>query len=108
LRKVLRDTDSAARYGGEEFFLLLPGTSAAAAVQMAKRVQEQLAAAPPPAGPVTLSVGIAAYPVHGDDDEALLRAADEALYEAKRGGRNRFVVAGDELRATDARESAAG
>lgn len=93
LRGALRDGDSVARYGGEEFFVLLPETSATAAADFAKRVRAALEKHAPPAGPVTLSFGVAAYPAHGDSGEALIRAADAALYEAKRGGRDRSVVA---------------
>jgi len=93
LRGALHDGDSVARYGGEEFFVLLPETAATAAADFATRVRAALEKHAPPAGPVTLSCGIAAYPVHGDSGEALIRAADAALYEAKRGGRDRCVVA---------------
>jgi diguanylate cyclase (GGDEF)-like protein len=93
LRGALRDGDSVARYGGEEFFVLLPETAASAAADLAKRVRAALEKHAPPAGPVTLSFGIAAYPANGDSGEALIRAADAALYEAKRGGRDRSVVA---------------
>ena len=93
LRGALRDGDSVARYGGEEFFVLLPETPAATAADLAKRVRAALAKHSPPAGPVTLSFGIAAYPANGDSGETLIRAADAALYEAKRGGRDRSVVA---------------
>jgi len=93
LREVLRDVDSIARYGGEEFFVLLPETSADAAADMVKRARALLAKHRPPAGAVTLSFGLAEYPKHGDTGEALIRAADAALYEAKRSGRDRVVVA---------------
>jgi len=93
LRGALSDGDAVARYGGEEFFVLLPETAATAAADFAKRVRAALEKHAPPAGPVTLSFGIAAYPAHGDSGEALIRAADAALYEAKRGGRDRSVVA---------------
>ena len=93
LRGALRDGDSVARYGGEEFFVLLPETAASAAADFAKRARAALEKHAPPAGAVTLSFGIAAYPAHGDSGEALIRAADAALYEAKRGGRDRFVIA---------------
>jgi diguanylate cyclase (GGDEF)-like protein len=93
LRGALRDGDSVARYGGEEFFVLLPETPAAAASDLVKRVRVALAKHAPPGGAVTLSFGIAAYPANGDSGEALIQAADAALYEAKRGGRDRSVVA---------------
>jgi diguanylate cyclase (GGDEF)-like protein len=108
LRGALRDVDSVARYGGEEFFVLMPETPADAAAEMAKRVRASLAKHQPPAGAVTLSFGVAAYPAHGDSGEALIRAADAALYEAKRGGRNRVVVAPSAERAKAVRGSGSG
>ena len=93
LRGAMRDVDSLARYGGEEFFLLMPATTADAAADLAKRVRTQLAKHSPPAGPITLSFGVASYPGNGLNGEALIGAADEALYEAKRTGRDRVVVA---------------
>jgi diguanylate cyclase (GGDEF)-like protein len=103
LRGALRDGDAVARYGGEEFFVLLPETSATAAADFAKRVRAALEKHAPPAGPVTLSCGIAAFPAHGDSGEALISAADAALYEAKRSGRDRSVVARGAERAKAAR-----
>jgi len=93
LRGAMRDVDSVARYGGEEFFVLMPETSADEAADLAKRVRTQLAKHAPPAGPITLSFGVATYPGNGLNGEALIGAADEALYEAKRTGRDRVVVA---------------
>jgi diguanylate cyclase (GGDEF)-like protein len=108
LREVLRDVDSVARYGGEEFFVLLPETSVDAAADMVKRARTLLTKHRPPAGAVTLSFGLAAYPKHGDTGEALIRAADEALYEAKRSGRDRVVVARSAERARAVRGSSSG
>ena len=93
LRETTRDVDSVARYGGEEFFVLMPETSAASAADTAERIRQRLAAQPLVAGAVTLSVGVAEYPRHGDSGDALIRVADAALYEAKRLGRDRVVVA---------------
>jgi diguanylate cyclase (GGDEF)-like protein len=93
LRESLRDVDSVARYGGEEFFVLLPETTAEDAADLAKRVRSQLAKYVPPAGAVTLSCGVAECPLNGLNGEALIDAADEALYEAKNGGRDRVAVA---------------
>jgi two-component system cell cycle response regulator len=105
IRRSLRATDAAGRYGGEEFLLVLPGTDIAGAHALAERVREAIeetgfdvgAAAP---YPVTLSIGVAALG-DGQSAEALVMAADEALYEAKAAGRNRVVVAGDAPRALD-------
>jgi len=93
LRETARDVDSVARYGGEEFFVLMPETSAASAADTAERIRQALAARRLAAGAVTLSVGVAEYPKHGDSGDALIRVADAALYEAKRLGRDRVVVA---------------
>ncbi|HEX7237738.1 MAG TPA: diguanylate cyclase [Gammaproteobacteria bacterium] len=103
LRGAMRDVDVLARYGGEEFFVLMPETAADAAAELAKRVRSALANHSPPAGPITLSFGIAAYPGNGLNGEALIGAADEALYEAKRAGRDRVVVARGAERAKAAR-----
>ena len=97
--QLKRPADLAARYGGEEFALLLPDTDLAGALRVgeAGRVNlEQLALPHPgaPCGHVTMSMGVACV-VPGDDDtlETLIARADAALYEAKRGGRNRVNAA---------------
>ena len=108
LREILRDVDSVARYGGEEFFVLMPETTADAAANMVERARALLAKHRPPAGAVTLSFGVAAFPTHGVTDEALIRAADSALYEAKRSGRDRVVVARSAERAKAVRGSGSG
>ena len=103
LREALRDVDSVARYGGEEFFVVMPETSADEAVDLAKRVRARLAKQVPSAGAVTLSFGVASYPSNGLNGEALIDAADQALYEAKNGGRDRIVVARTAARVKAAR-----
>ncbi len=108
LREVLRDVDSVARYGGEEFFILMPETPADAVADMIKRARNLLTKHRAPAGAVTLSFGVAAYPAHGDSGEALIRAADSALYEAKRSGRDRVVLARSAERTKAARGSGSG
>lgn len=96
---VVEDRDAAAaRYGGEEFVLILPETSKADALRVAERVRAAVAAAPlvealGESGRVTLSAGVATFPEDGNDQDALLRAADEALYAAKHAGRDRVVAA---------------
>jgi two-component system cell cycle response regulator len=92
-----REVDTVARYGGEEFVLLLPQTDADGAGQVAEKVRAELADQPVPteAGPLTisLSAGVAAHPEHGVSVEALVAAADAALYAAKAAGKNRVVHA---------------
>lgn len=91
---VRRASDLVARYGGEEFSLILPHTDAAAALQMAENVRRAVEALALPheqsaAGRVTISIGVATMAGTADISSGkLLRAADEALYRAKRSGRN--------------------
>ncbi|HEY5637434.1 MAG TPA: GGDEF domain-containing protein [Burkholderiales bacterium] len=98
LARTVRTHDVAARYGGEEFVLLMPGTERAEALHVAGRVRERLAARPVDVGrdqvPLTVSGGVATYGEQGKDFDALLKAADDALYAAKSAGRNRMVAAG--------------
>ena len=93
LRTSTRAGDCTARYGGEEFAVLLSGKGAEAALQLAERIRERVAEQEFPAGSITISVGIAEFPHHGHTAEAVISSADEALYEAKRQGRNRVVCA---------------
>jgi two-component system cell cycle response regulator len=98
LRANTRAFDSLARYGGEEFVVVMPGTSIDDAAQAAERLRAAVAATPfaYEAGRsvrLTVSIGAAASPLHATTPEALLRAADVALYAAKRAGRNRVEVA---------------
>jgi diguanylate cyclase (GGDEF)-like protein len=92
LQRLLRRTDVASRYGGEEFLLLHPQSDAAGALQMAERIRAAVEAAKfDPAGAplkVTMSLGVAEYDRHMSSPKDLVAAADRALYEAKRGGRN--------------------
>lgn len=92
-----RSNDVLARYGGEEFALLTPMDAAHARRLGALLLESVRALAlPHPAGQVTISVGVATLsPGDGLSAPDLVRLADEALYAAKRGGRNRMVVAGD-------------
>ena len=98
LRDAVREIDVPARYGGEEFAVLLPGTDLPGAEHLAERIREDLAETEveTSAGmiPVTASFGVAAFP-DNKSEPALLAAADRALYEAKRLGKNR-VIADDE------------
>jgi len=93
LREATRDVDVVARYGGEEFFVLMPETEGSGAADVADRVRDRLAEEKLTGGTVTLSFGVAEFPAHGDIGETLIAIADAALYQAKREGRNRVVVA---------------
>ncbi|HEY5940767.1 MAG TPA: diguanylate cyclase, partial [Gemmatimonadales bacterium] len=93
LRSCTRAGDCTARYGGEEFAVLLSGKSGDTALQLAERIRERVAAEDFVGGKVTISGGIAEFPHHGHTAEAVISSADEALYEAKRQGRNRVVCA---------------
>ena len=91
-----REVDYAARYGGEEFLVMLPQTDLSGASEVAERIRARFAdeAVQTADGlAITLSIGIAEYPQHGDTAESIISAADAALYQAKRGGRNRVVSA---------------
>jgi diguanylate cyclase (GGDEF)-like protein len=93
LDKATRDVDVVARYGGEEFFVLMPETEGDGAADVADRIRRALTAERFPGGVVTLSFGVAEFPAHGDAPDALIGVADAALYEAKREGRDRVVIA---------------
>ncbi|HEX5323085.1 MAG TPA: sensor domain-containing diguanylate cyclase, partial [Capsulimonadaceae bacterium] len=121
IQRNIRSADSAGRYGGEEFILVMPETEKAAAVVIAERIRSQVdtarfpgdsySASSPNAIPnfvnldavasgsdegyahKTISIGVATYPHDTDDIQRLLALADDALYQAKRSGRNRVAVA---------------
>jgi diguanylate cyclase (GGDEF)-like protein/putative nucleotidyltransferase with HDIG domain len=87
-----RQIDSASRVGGEEFALILPGTGQDGAFALAERIRCALSDEfAEDSVPITISFGLATYPLHGETAASLLRAADEALYAAKDSGRNRTV-----------------
>lgn len=92
-----RTTDVVARYGGEEFACVMEETDAPGAMLLADRVREavQREIVKSDMGPlsVTLSLGVAQYPLHGTTKQQLIERADQALYAAKHGGRNRCVMA---------------
>jgi len=93
IRRSLRPTEPVFRVGGEEFLVLLPGCDAERALPVAERVRAAIEAAEPGGLPVTASVGLDAAAGDDIDFDELFRAADAALYEAKRGGRNRTAAA---------------
>ena len=90
LRQTLRGSDTVARLGGDEFAMLLPGTDERGAIQAAEKVVSALERPFDLEGrllDVGISIGIALYPLHGEDTSALLQSADVAMYRAKRGHR---------------------
>jgi two-component system cell cycle response regulator len=86
-----RDFDTPARYGGEEFAIVLPGCGPEEALKIAERLRGAVAAAPSVV-PITASAGVATFPGHAGDADTLVRAADDALYESKRAGRDRTTA----------------
>jgi diguanylate cyclase (GGDEF)-like protein len=97
IKASVREEDIAARYGGEEMLVLMPETDVEGAHKMAERVREaiQEVAQPGPNGEslqVTVSVGVATWPLHAEDPDSLLEVADKALYQSKQGGRNRTTI----------------
>lgn len=92
LQEGVRGVDLVSRYGGEEFAMLLPETPSDGAQVMADRIRIKVAAYDFPCGPLSISGGIATFPLHADDANSLLKKADAALYRAKRTGRNRIAI----------------
>ena len=92
----IRDTDTAARWGGEEFAVVLPQTHLAGALTVAERIRKDVSGlrlGPELSVSVTASLGVSSYPAaHVHTSDELVRAADEALYRAKRDGRNRVCL----------------
>lgn len=92
LTRVVRAADICCRYGGEEFAVILPATGAAEAGLLAERLQVILAQAQPGGQKVTVSIGVAVWTEAMHTVHALVEKADQAMYEAKRQGKNRVVV----------------
>jgi diguanylate cyclase (GGDEF)-like protein len=93
LKSSFRDEDVPCRFGGEEFVVLLPGATAEAAAQKAEELRSRVEAlivryVDGNLPRITISIGVAAFPGSGDSPQAVLKAADEALYRAKDAGRN--------------------
>ncbi|MDM4767793.1 diguanylate cyclase [Pelomonas sp. SE-A7] len=99
LQSRVRESDVVCRFGGEEFIVLLTDLSPELALRRCEDLLDAVRRLQPvyagkPLGPLTASLGLALHPVHGDKGQALIEAADAALYAAKHGGRDRIVVAG--------------
>lgn len=99
IREATRSSDLPVRMGGEEFLVVLTDAELDSAQQFAERLRshfEQMrfaGATPGQTLQLTISMGLALYPMHGDSAAAVLRACDQALYRSKRSGRNRVTVA---------------
>jgi diguanylate cyclase (GGDEF)-like protein len=94
LRQTTRGVDTVARYGGEEFVVMLIEAPIATAAAVGERLRARVAAEDSGAGRMTVSVGAAEYPTHGETPEELIASADAAMYQAKGEGRDRVVLAG--------------
>jgi diguanylate cyclase (GGDEF)-like protein len=94
LRKTTRGVDCVARYGGEEFLVMLLETTVGEAAIVAERIRARVAIEELAGGRITISIGVAECPSHGDTPESLIESADAAMYEAKDRGRDRVVAAG--------------
>ncbi|MBF0153655.1 MAG: diguanylate cyclase [Magnetococcales bacterium] len=94
MRNLFRALDFPCRFGGEEFCVIMPSTGEEGALQVAERLRERVEIMNVDNLTVTISIGVATLPlVDAANSEALLKAADEALYEAKQGGRNQVCRA---------------
>ena len=93
LRKRLRSFELVYRLGGEEFLIVLPGIGPRAGQEVAERLRAGVQQARPTGIPITISLGVSTASGADVDYETLFKAADEALYEAKRRGRNQVIVA---------------
>jgi diguanylate cyclase (GGDEF)-like protein len=103
IRRALRDTDLAVRFGGEEFLIILPGTPKDGALNLAERLRQGLSRhefhpAPKLKARVTLSGGIATFPNDGADASQLIKRADQALYTIKAGDKNGVALFSREQR----------
>jgi len=93
MRESARPVDCVARYGGEEFVVIMPDTAANDALELAEHIRARVAAKKFHGRKMTLSIGVATFPEDADSAEGLISIADEALYQAKREGRDRTIRA---------------
>ncbi|WP_233201398.1 sensor domain-containing diguanylate cyclase [Sporosarcina sp. P13] len=99
MQNAARKGDICCRYGGEEFVILLPKADKATAYQVAERLREKLEGTVSPCGEiVTISAGVATYPLDAVYPAQIIELADQCLYQAKRTGRNKTIVVSDEPR----------
>jgi diguanylate cyclase (GGDEF)-like protein len=101
VRRVVRDSDYAVRYGGEEFLIVLTNSTVEGAMRVAQALQAAIAELRAPTSEierVTASIGVAVFPDHGQELDDVVAAADHAMYQAKREGRDRIAVAPISLR----------
>jgi diguanylate cyclase (GGDEF)-like protein len=98
LKQEAREVDIVARYGGEEMVIILPETSRKRAAELAERIRQRIAETlfdhmqSQPLGRMTLSAGVATFPVDATQEDDLIKKADSCLYQAKALGRNRVVA----------------
>ncbi len=98
LKQEAREVDIVARYGGEEMVIILPETSRRRAAELAERIRQRVSEGlfdhmqSQPLGKLTISAGVATFPVDASTEDDLIKKADTSLYQAKAQGRNRVVV----------------
>ncbi|WP_168122538.1 sensor domain-containing diguanylate cyclase [Paenibacillus sp. HB172176] len=91
---IVKDNGRCFRYGGEEFVVLLPSFTAVEAYWLAEQLRKKTETTITPVGkPVTISIGIAEFPMHANIPEKLFSLADQALYQSKHAGRNQTTIA---------------
>jgi diguanylate cyclase (GGDEF)-like protein len=98
MRSKFRTSDLLAKYGGDEFVIILPQTDKVGAYLAAERLRESVekhvfpGAETQPGKKLTISIGLATFPEHGQSSEQIVNCADKALYFAKESGRNRTHI----------------